>query len=83
MKEKFPKIIREVVLEVVCWRFSAIATFAIILLLTVVVAGIAGVAISFITTEPNWPIVLLVVIVVISILVTELLKYNDETNNKH
>ena len=83
MKEKFPKIIKEVVLEVVCWLLSAIATFAIILLLTVVVAGIAGVAISFITTEPNWPIVLLIVIVVISILVTELLKYNDETNNKH
>ena len=80
MKEKFPEIIREVVLERL---FSAIATFVIILLLTVVVAGIAGVAISFITTEPNWPIVLLVVIVVISILVTELLKYNDETNNKH
>ena len=80
MKEKFPKIIRDVVLE---RRLSAIATFAIILLLTVVVAGIAGVAISFITTEPNWPIVLLSVIVVISILVTELLKYNDETNNKH
>ena len=79
MKEKFPKIIREVVLE---RRLSAIATFAIILLLTVVVAGIAGVAISFIT-EPNWSIVLLSVIVVISILVTELLKYNDETNNKH
>ena len=79
MKEKFPKIIREVVLE---RRLSVIATFAIILLLTVVVAGIAGVAISFIT-EPNWPIVLLSVIVVISILVTELLKYNDETNNKH
>ena len=77
MKEKFPKIIREVV-----WLFRVIATFAIILLLTVVVAGIAGVAISFIT-EPNWPIVLLSVIVVISILVTELLKYNDETNNKH
>ena len=82
MKEKFPKIIREVVLEVVCWLLSAIATFAIILLLTVVVAGIAGVAIIFIT-EPNWSIVLLSVIVVISILVTELLKYNDETNNKH
>ena len=79
MKEKFPKIIREVVLE---RRLSVIATFAIILLLTVVVAGIAGVAISFIT-EPNWSIVLLSVIVVISILVTELLKYNDETNNKH
>ena len=78
MKEEFPKIIREVV-----WLFRVIATFAIILLLTVVVADIAGVAISFITTEPNWPIVLLSVIVVISILVTELLKYNDETNNKH
>ena len=78
MKEKFPKIIREVV-----WLFRVIATFAIVLLLAVVVAGIAGVAISFITTEPNWPIVLLSVIVVISILVTELLKYNDETNNKH
>lgn len=79
MKEEFPKIIREVV-----WLFRVIATFAIVLLLAVVVvAGIAGVAISFITTEPNWPIVLLSVIVVISILVTELLKYNDETNNKH
>ena len=82
MKEKFPKIIKEVVLEVVCWLFSVIATFAIVLLLTVVVAGIAGVAISFIT-EPKWSIVLLIAIVVISILVTELLKYNDETNNKH
>ena len=78
MKEEFPKIIREVV-----WLFRVIATFVIVLLLAVVVAGIAGVAISFITTEPNWPIVLLSVIVVISILVTELLKYNDETNNKH